>query len=70
MCVSVSQPSPPHPHPHLIPCPFLFQVVDEAISSGIDGYDADMKKAVQAAVKGLRLPPHAAIQIASKAVRD
>eukprot|EP00271_Cylindrocystis_brebissonii_P002637 TRINITY_DN13403_c0_g1_i1.p1 TRINITY_DN13403_c0_g1~~TRINITY_DN13403_c0_g1_i1.p1 ORF type:complete len:1135 (-),score=312.95 TRINITY_DN13403_c0_g1_i1:1036-4398(-) len=45
------------------------KVVDEAISAGVDGYDADMKKAVQEAVKGLRLPVQAALDIAGSAVR-
>ena len=45
-----------------------FQVVDEAIGAGVDGYDGDMREAVQKAVKGLRLPLQAALDIASKAV--
>lgn len=44
------------------------QIVDEAIGAGVDGYDGDMKEAVQKAVKGLRLPVEAALEIATKAV--
>ncbi|XP_024401478.1 protein TIC110, chloroplastic [Physcomitrium patens] len=45
------------------------KVVDDAISAGIDGYDADMKAAVRNAATGLRLTQQAAMDIASKAVR-
>eukprot|EP00850_Spirogloea_muscicola_P000344 SM000001S04746 [mRNA] locus=s1:1907659:1913549:- [translate_table: standard] len=51
-------------------CGKLFtKVVDDAIGAGVDGYDADMRKAVQNASKGLRLTQQAAIDIASKAVK-
>lgn len=46
----------------------ILQVVKEAIASGIDGYDADTKKAVRKAAFGLRLTREVAISIASKAV--
>lgn len=46
------------------------QVVDDAISAGIDGYDADMKAAVRNAATGLRLTQQAAMDIASKAVSN
>ncbi|GJP47634.1 hypothetical protein CLOM_g6814 [Closterium sp. NIES-68] len=45
------------------------KVVDDAIGAGIDGYDGDMRDAVRAAVKGLRLPLQSALDIATKAVR-
>ncbi|CAI7840156.1 unnamed protein product [Closterium sp. NIES-54] len=45
------------------------KVVDDAIGAGIDGYDGDMRDAVRAAVKGLRLPLQSALEIATKAVR-
>lgn len=45
------------------------QTVDDAIAAGVDGYDADMKAAVQRSVKGLRLSKESAMAIASKAVR-
>ncbi|KAB5530216.1 hypothetical protein DKX38_020297 [Salix brachista] len=45
------------------------QVVKDAIASGVDGYDADVKKAVRKAAHGLRLTREAAISIAGKAVR-
>ncbi|CAI5513105.1 unnamed protein product [Closterium sp. Naga37s-1] len=44
------------------------KVVDDAIGAGIDGYDGDMRDAVRAAVKGLRLPLQSALEIATKAV--
>lgn len=47
----------------------VFQVVKEAIASGVDGYDADVKKAVRKAAHGLRLTREAAMSIAGKAVR-
>lgn len=47
---------------------FSVQVVDDAIGAGVDGYDGDTRTAVQKAVKGLRLPVQAALDIASKAV--
>lgn len=47
---------------------FLSQVVKEAIASGVDGYDADVKKSVRKAAHGLRLTREAAMSIASKAV--
>lgn len=47
----------------------LVQVVKEAISGGVDGYDAEIKKAVRKAAHGLRLSREAAMSIASKAVR-
>ena len=40
----------------------------DAISAGVDGYDADVKKAVRKAAHGLRLTREAAMSIASKAV--
>lgn len=40
----------------------------DAISSGVDGYDAEIKKAVRKAAHGLRLTRDAAMSIASKAV--
>ncbi|CAI5964990.1 unnamed protein product [Closterium sp. NIES-64] len=46
------------------------KVVDDAIGAGIDGYDGDMRDAVRAAVKGLRLPLQSALDIATKAQRD
>ncbi|KAF5727299.1 hypothetical protein HS088_TW22G00992 [Tripterygium wilfordii] len=51
-------------------CGSLFEkVVKDAIASGVDGYDADVKKAVRKAAHGLRLTREAAMSIASKAVR-
>ncbi|KAH7443069.1 hypothetical protein KP509_02G017700 [Ceratopteris richardii] len=47
----------------------LEKTVDEAIGAGVDGYDADMKAAVQRSVKGLRLSRESALAIASKTVR-
>lgn len=44
-------------------------MVKEAIASGVDGYDADVKKAVRKAAHGLRLTREAAMSIAGKAVR-
>lgn len=40
----------------------------DAISAGVDGYDADVKNAVRKAAHGLRLTREAAMSIASKAV--
>lgn len=45
------------------------KTVDDAIAAGVDGYDADMKAAVQRSVKGLRLTKESAMAITSKAVR-
>ncbi|KAG0587880.1 hypothetical protein KC19_2G198400 [Ceratodon purpureus] len=45
------------------------KTVDDAISAGIDGYDADMKAAVRNGVTGLRLTQESAMEIAAKAVR-
>ncbi|GMJ14847.1 ARABIDOPSIS THALIANA TRANSLOCON AT THE INNER ENVELOPE MEMBRANE OF CHLOROPLASTS 110 [Hibiscus trionum] len=51
-------------------CGSLFEkAVKDAISSGVDGYDADVKNAVRKAAHGLRLTREAAMSIASKAVR-
>ncbi|XP_004296031.1 PREDICTED: protein TIC110, chloroplastic-like [Fragaria vesca subsp. vesca] len=51
-------------------CGSLFEkVVKDAIASGVDGYDADVKLAVRKAAHGLRLSRDAAMSIASKAVR-
>ena len=47
---------------------FFFQVVKEAIAAGVDGYDAEIKKAVRKAAFGLRLTREVAMNIASKAV--
>ncbi|MCO5608125.1 hypothetical protein L7F22_062331 [Adiantum nelumboides] len=55
---------------HATICGRLFEkTVDDAIAAGVDGYDADMKAAVQRSVRGLRLSKESAIAIASKAVR-
>lgn len=43
-------------------------MVKDAIASGVDGYDADVRKAVQKAAHGLRLSREAAMSIAGKAV--
>lgn len=40
----------------------------DAISSGVEGYDGEVKKAVRKAAHGLRLTREAAMSIASKAV--
>lgn len=40
----------------------------EAIASGVDGYDAEMKKSVRKAAHGLQLTREIAMSIASKAV--
>lgn len=48
----------------------ILQVVDDAIGAGVDGYDGDTRTALQKAVKGLRLPVQAALDIASKAVSE
>nr|KJB20492.1 hypothetical protein B456_003G151500 [Gossypium raimondii] len=51
-------------------CGSLFEkAVKDAISAGVDGYDADVKNAVRKAAHGLRLTREAAMSIASKAVR-
>ncbi|KAM1653453.1 hypothetical protein ACFX15_005663 [Malus domestica] len=51
-------------------CGSLFEkVVKDAIASGVDGYDADVKQAVRKAAHGLRLSREAAMSIAGKAVR-
>ncbi|XP_061339524.1 protein TIC110, chloroplastic-like [Gastrolobium bilobum] len=51
-------------------CGSLFEkVVNDAIASGVDGYDADIKKSVRKAAYGLRLTRETAMSIASKAVR-
>lgn len=51
-------------------CGSLFEkVVKDAIASGIDGYDDDVKKSVRKAAHGLRLTREAAMSIASTAVR-
>ncbi|MBA0762010.1 hypothetical protein Gotri_024571, partial [Gossypium trilobum] len=50
-------------------CGSLFEkAVKDAISAGVDGYDADVKNAVRKAAHGLRLTREAAMSIASKAV--
>ncbi|CAM6105340.1 unnamed protein product [Calypogeia fissa] len=55
---------------HASICGRIFtKVVDEAISAGVDGYDADMRGAVRNSVTGLRLTQEAAMEIASKAIR-
>ncbi|TKY47229.1 TIC110 protein [Spatholobus suberectus] len=51
-------------------CGSLFEkVVKDAIASGVDGYDAEIKKSVRKAAHGLRLSRETAMSIASKAVR-
>ncbi|XP_077233711.1 translocon at the inner envelope membrane of chloroplasts 110 [Tasmannia lanceolata] len=51
-------------------CGRLFEkVVKDAIASGVDGYDADVRASVRKASQGLRLTRDAAMEIASKAVR-
>ncbi|KAL4558429.1 hypothetical protein LXL04_036629 [Taraxacum kok-saghyz] len=51
-------------------CGTLFEkVVKEAIASGVDGYDADVKQSVRKAAYGLRLTRDIAMSIAGKAVR-
>ncbi|PKU78160.1 Protein TIC110, chloroplastic [Dendrobium catenatum] len=51
-------------------CGRLFEkVVKDAIASGVDGYDADIRASVRKASQGLRLTKEASIAIASKAVR-
>lgn len=51
-------------------CGRLFEkVVKDAIASGVEGYDTDVRASVQKASKGLRLTQEAAMNIASKAVR-
>ncbi|KAJ6791978.1 protein TIC110, chloroplastic isoform X2 [Iris pallida] len=51
-------------------CGSLFEkVVMNAIASGVEGYDADVRASVRKASQGLRLTKEAAMTIASKAVR-
>ncbi|PKA59631.1 Protein TIC110, chloroplastic [Apostasia shenzhenica] len=51
-------------------CGRLFEkAVKDAIASGVDGYDADVRASVRKASQGLRLTKEAAMAIASKAVR-
>ncbi|KAK2386625.1 protein TIC110, chloroplastic [Trifolium repens] len=51
-------------------CGSLFgKVVMEAIASGVDGYDAEIRKSVRKAAHGLQLTREIAMSIASKAVR-
>ncbi|KAI3678567.1 hypothetical protein L6452_37863 [Arctium lappa] len=51
-------------------CGTLFEkVVKEAIASGVDGYDVDVKQSVRKAAYGLRLTREVAMSIAGKAVR-
>ncbi|CAL9130454.1 protein TIC110, chloroplastic-like [Musa acuminata AAA Group] len=51
-------------------CGRLFEkVVKDAIASGVEGYDAEVRNSVRKASKGLRLTTDAAMAIASKAVR-
>ncbi|EPS69416.1 hypothetical protein M569_05346 [Genlisea aurea] len=55
---------------HAAICGSLFEkVVKEAIASGVDGYDSEIKKAVRKAAFGLRLTREVAMSIAGKAVR-
>lgn len=52
-------------------CGSLFEkAVKEAIASGVDGFDDDVRKSVRKAAHGLRLTREVAISIASKAVRQ
>jgi hypothetical protein len=44
------------------------QIVKDAIASGVDGYDAEVKKSVRKSAHGLRLTKETALSIASKAV--
>lgn len=48
-------------------CIFV-QAVKDAIASGVDGYDADVRKSVRKAAHGLRLTREVAMSIAGKAV--
>ncbi|XP_058747968.1 protein TIC110, chloroplastic [Vicia villosa] len=51
-------------------CGNLFEkIVKDAIASGVDGYDDEVKKSVRKAAHGLRLTKETAMSIASKAVR-
>ncbi|XP_073112675.1 protein TIC110, chloroplastic [Elaeis guineensis] len=51
-------------------CGRLFEkVVKDAIASGVEGYDAEVRASVRKASQGLRLTKDAAMVIASKAVR-
>ncbi|XP_042480301.1 protein TIC110, chloroplastic isoform X2 [Macadamia integrifolia] len=51
-------------------CGSLFEkVVRDAVASGVDGYDPDVRASVRKAAHGLRLTREAAMAIASKAVR-
>ncbi|KAB1225703.1 hypothetical protein CJ030_MR1G008908 [Morella rubra] len=45
------------------------KAVKDAIASGVDGYDADVRKSVRKAAHGLRLTREVAMSIAGKAVR-
>ncbi|XP_058767994.1 protein TIC110, chloroplastic-like [Vicia villosa] len=55
---------------HLDICGSLFgKIVMEAIASGVDGYDAEIKKSVRKAAHSLQLTREIAMSIASKAVR-
>ncbi|MQL87979.1 hypothetical protein Taro_020521 [Colocasia esculenta] len=50
-------------------CGTLFEkVVKDAVASGVEGYDADIRASVRKASQGLRLTKEAAMAIASKAV--
>ncbi|XP_020093694.1 protein TIC110, chloroplastic [Ananas comosus] len=51
-------------------CSRLFEkVVKDAIASGVEGYDAEVRASVRKAAQGLRLKKEDAMAIASKAVR-
>lgn len=51
-------------------CGRLFEkVVNDAVASGVEGYDADARASVRKASQGLRLTNEAAMAIASKAIR-
>ncbi|XP_045824097.1 protein TIC110, chloroplastic-like [Trifolium pratense] len=55
---------------HLDICGSLFgKVVMEAIASGVDGFDAEVRKSVRKSAHGLQLTREIAMSIASKAVR-
>lgn len=47
---------------------FIWKVVDDAISSGIKGFDADVRSAVRKAAHGLRLSKDEAMAITNEAV--
>lgn len=54
----------------MMPSPGVdLQVVKDAVASGVEGYDADIRASVRKASQGLRLTKDAAMAIASKAVR-